>query len=292
MHLPNVLIIGAMKAGTTGLYMDLATHAQVFLGQDKEPHALCSDEVLTPEGLARYAAIYAKAETGQIRIDASTGYSKRPDYEGVPQRAIEVLPADFKVIYIVRHPVERIVSQHHHEYFAHTAGPSIDDEVRRHPRYVQYSRYSYQLEPWIEAVGMSRILVIRFEDYVECRQQTVADVCRFLELPPEGCVVEDDRVYNKSQGKPVKNRLWNAVQHNSVYRKFLRPLAPLKLRLAIRRVLLPKAPDTVAPPRPDTVQYLRDALRDDVHCLTRMLGRQAPLWSNFAAEARTPTANV
>lgn len=281
MHLPKLLIIGAMKAGTTGLYVDLSTHPQVFLGHDKEPHALCGDEVLTPAGIERYAAIYEKARPDQLCCDASTGYSKRPDFEGVVQRAMRVLPAGFKVIYMVRHPIERIISQHHHEHFEGKVGPSIDDEVRRHARYVQYSRYSYQLQPWLDAVGRDRIRVVCFEDYVNRRQDAAREVCGFLGLTPEGCAVDQEKVYNKSQGKPVKNRFWNAIQHNAAYRKLLRPLAPPQVRLAIRRVLLSKAPDRLSPPRPDTVAYLREALCEDASRLCELLERDAPFWSDF-----------
>jgi hypothetical protein len=290
MSLPRLLIIGAMKAGTTSLYMDLAGHSQAFLGDDKEPHSLCRDDVLTPEGRAKYESVYAKAEPGQLCIDASTGYSKRPDFEGVAQRALRVLPEGFKVVYVVRHPIERIISQHHHEHAAREAGPSIDEEVRRHARYVQYSRYSYQLDPWIAAVGRERIQVVRFEDYVDFRQETVRQLCSFIGLAPEACLIEEQRVYNKSQGKPVKPRFWNAVQHNQTYRRFLRPLAPVKLRLAIRQALFPKATDRPAPPSEETLAHLRDALSEDVQRLEAWLGRSTPLWSDFAAGDGSPVA--
>jgi hypothetical protein len=281
MPLPRLLIIGAMKAGTTGLYMDLAPHPQVFLGHDKEPHALCHDAVLTAAGRAAYEAIYAKAEPGQLCCDASTGYSKRPDFEGVAQRAVEVLPEGFKVAYVVRHPIDRIISQHHHEHAEGKVGPSIDEAVRQHRRYIQYSQYRYQLEPWIEAVGRERIQVIRFEDYVDCRSETVRRLGEFAGLDPNGCLIEDGRVYNKSQGKPVKTKFWHAVQHNRAYRRFLRPLAPLKLRLAIRQALFPKAREPLAPPSPETVAYLRGELAEDVRRLEGWLGRTSPLWDDF-----------
>jgi hypothetical protein len=186
--------------------------------------------------------------------------------------------------------MERIISQHHHEHAAGEAGPSIDEEVRRHARYVQYSRYYYQLEPWIDAVGRDRILVIRFEDYVGCRQETVRALCRFVGLAPDDCVIDEQRVYNKSQGKPVKTPFWHALQHNPTYRKFFRPLAPVKLRLAIRQALFPKAFDRLARPSAETVAYLRAAVAEDVRRLEEWLNRETPLWSDFADQPQVAAA--
>ena len=50
MRLPDFLIIGAMKSGTTGLFFDLCSHPRVFLPENKEPTRLASDDVLTTEG--------------------------------------------------------------------------------------------------------------------------------------------------------------------------------------------------------------------------------------------------
>ena len=52
MALPHFLIIGAMKAGTTSLFMDMSANPAVFIPAEKEPHCLCEDRVLTPRGAA------------------------------------------------------------------------------------------------------------------------------------------------------------------------------------------------------------------------------------------------
>ncbi|MBA4106292.1 MAG: hypothetical protein C0485_11085 [Pirellula sp.] len=280
MPLPNVLIIGAMKAGTTSLYMDIADRRGAFLAQDKEPHALCHDDVLSPTGRASYEAKYEQAPAGALCCDASTGYAKRPDFDGVVERAIRVLPAGFKAIYVVRHPIERIISQHHHEHTEGLVGPSIDEEVRRHGRYVQYSRYAYQLEPWMEQLGPERIRVVRFEDYVSRRRETVRDLLGFVGLPAEDEAESAGRVYNKSQGKPVTSPRWEALRQSGAYRRWLRPLAPPKLRLALQRLILPKATAQLAPPSEQTLSFLRDALRGDVSQLERTFGRSFE-WSGF-----------
>lgn len=280
MRLPNALLIGAMKAGTTSLYMDLAEHPQVALVGDKEPHALCHDNVLQPEGLEEYAKLYANC-TETIAIDASTGYSKLPDQQDVVGRAKQVLPVDFRVIYLVREPIARIVSQHYHEFSIGQAENSIDQAVRAHPRFLNYSRYAYQLEPWVESVGLERIHVVRFEDYASRRQETVERVWEFLGLQPPANQIDTDRVYNKSQGKPVRNKFWSLIYHNSFYRGILRPLIPLKSRLQIGKLFLPKTPDRPTRPQEKTIAWLREELQPDVEGLSTMLGLELPLWEEF-----------
>lgn len=289
MPLPNVLIIGAMKAGTTSLYMDVADRRGAFLAQDKEPHALCDDAVMTPAGRSVYEANYSQAPTGVICCDASTGYAKRPDFEGVVERANAVLPAGYKVIYVVRHPIDRIISQHHHEHIEGLVGPSIDEEVRRHRRFVQYSRYAYQLEPWMESLGPERILVVRFEDYVSRRRETVRELLGFVGLAVEEEAETEGRVYNKSQGKPVKSPGWEYIRQSRIYRHLLRPLAHPKLRLALQQLILPKAAGELAPPSEETLSFLQDELHDDVSKLERLLGRSME-WSGFESTSRTPVA--
>ena len=283
MSLPNVLIIGSMKSGTTGIYMDLATHPDVFLAQDKEPQCLCSDQVMTDAGREEYAKLYHRAREDQVICDASTSYSKRPDYDGVPQRAVEVLPENFKVIYIVRHPIERIKSQHYHEYSAGLVSDNLYREVKQHSRYIDYSRYAYQLEPWLEAVGPERIMVVRFEDYVQQRVETVGKVCEFLGLSPNQCQIEADTIYNKSQDKPVLNSFWKQVSSNTIYRTVLRPLLPPKRRLEIYKRILPKAPEKPIDDSTEISDWLRASLFDDVLQFYELLGLQTPLWEDMKA---------
>ena len=281
MKFPDILIIGSMKAGTTSLYMDLAQHPQVFFQAEKEPHSLCSEEVLTPGGLEEYAALYAKAEPNQRCCDASTGYTKLPDYPGVAVRAKQVLPEGFQAIYMVRHPIDRIVSQHHHEYFAGTVGASINDEIRTQPRYIQYSRYYEQLVPWIDAIGRDRILVVRFEDYTERRSEAMQRICQFLGLNSAEFVNREGVAYNRSQGKPVLSGVWRRVRESGVYRKILRPLTSPKMRQAMRGILLPKAKEELPRLTQSSREFLREELRDDVLALSRHLNLREPLWEGF-----------
>ena len=289
MPLPNLLIIGAMKSGTTGLYLDLTAHPHVYLANDKEPHCLQSDAVLSDRGRAAYADYYRGAAAGQWICDASTGYTKRPDIEGVAGRAVSVLPAGFRVIYLVRHPLERIISQHFHEYTEGSVGPHIDEEVRRHPRYVHYSRYAYQLRPWIDAIGLARIRVVRFEDYVARRQDQVKRLWDFLELDRSEAAPLEETVANRSEGKPVLSGSWRTFRDSWFYQRMLRPFVSVRGRRRIRQALLGKAPPRPQPPTAETVVWLQQQLADDCLELTELLGAHQPLWPDVAAAALDAT---
>ena len=114
MTLPGFLVVGAMKAGTTSLYRDLPTNPSVFMPIDKEPNNLLSDDVRTPQGLDDYARHFQRAGADQLCGEASTAYTMLPRHTGVPERALEVLGPDCRIIYLVREPVARIVSHHQH----------------------------------------------------------------------------------------------------------------------------------------------------------------------------------
>jgi hypothetical protein len=281
MNLPSILLIGAMKSGTTSLYLDLAQHPGIFLADDKEPHALCSDEVLTAAGRQRYAAHYARARPGQLLLDASTGYSKRPDYEDVPSRALATLPASFKVIYLVRHPIDRILSQHHHEYTAGLVGSDVEQAVRENRRYIAYSSYAYQLEPWLHACGAERVRVIPFERYVTDRPAVIRELSTFLGLAEAGLLDEPAQAANTSTNKPVRNRFWDGVYHHPVYRNMIRRVLPLKLRATLMRMALPKATARKSEAAPVQWQWLVDELAPDVRRLHELLPWESPFWPEF-----------
>jgi len=281
MRLPNLLIIGAMKSGTTGVFMDLCRHPQVYVPQDKEPHALISDQVFTDEGRAAYAEHYGDASDGQLLCDASTVYSKRPDIEQVARRAVEVLPADFRVVYIVREPIDRIISQHYHEFIEGSVGPDIDAVVRSESRLLNYSRYAYQLEPWREAIGDERIRVVKFEDYTSQREATIVELCKFLNLPLDELPSADTTIYNRSEEKTVKTKFWQLIQESNWYRYGVRRLVSPRLRTQLLKHFLPQGPERPDPPSEETLAWLRAQLGEDVRQISAIAGSSDPLWPGY-----------
>ena len=77
MRLPDFVLIGAAKAGTTSLYALLDRHPDIFMPKVKEPEFFARDDRYA-EGIESYAAAFAAAAPGQIAGEASTIHSLSP----------------------------------------------------------------------------------------------------------------------------------------------------------------------------------------------------------------------
>ncbi len=266
----DFLVIGAMKCGTTTLYHDLRRQPGIFL-PDKESNLLLQDVV---------PAVFSKAGSGQCCGEVCPDYAKLPDIDGVAATAATAGP---KIIYLVRHPVDRMIS-HHHFISSWPAprnrgmGQDIDVAVANFPELVNYSRYAYQLKPWIDHLGRDSVLVMRFEDYVKDRAGSVRAICEFIGVDFEVEQLEDDAVHNASSARPVLTPFWKKIRENALYRSVVRPFTSLEMRDRIRRWILPAAKGRPAPPSPETLAGVTAAFRSDLLELQEMLGHEAPLW--------------
>lgn len=282
---PDFLIIGAMKCGTTTLFKDLCAHPRVFMPENKEPHNLCKDDVLTEAGLAAYAALFAPARADQVCGEASTGYSKLPSRPGVVERARRMLTDDLRILYIVREPVSRIVSHHFHVYSNGRVGPDIGAAVRADPRFLDYTRYAMQAQPWLDAYGPERVRIVRFETFITARREHAASLHGFLGVEPRPDLIDEGRAHNTGEGKPVPRKLSKFLR-SPLYKKAVRGVTPPALRRWVVKTALPRAPERPPPPTPETVEFILGSLADDMERLRVILGLPGPVWDGAATRAR------
>ena len=275
-----------MKAGTTTLYRDLLTNPRIFFPRDKEPGNLAEDDVVAEAGRGRYASIFKAARSDQICGEASTAYTKLPDIRGVPERARRVLGTQLKVIYVIREPVSRIISQHDHEHVYENMGADINQAVRESDPLINYSLYAMQIEPWLERLGPDRVRIIHFESYVEDRRRTVSSLCEYLGIEPRPELVKPDDVFNPGEAKLAAAGLVWRMTKSRWYRKGARPLLPMSLKSRLRSALLPKASPRPDPPTVETVDYIIDRVADDADRVAKLMGRSEPLWDFEAVRQR------
>ena len=204
--LPNLLVIGAAKAGTTSLHRYLSRHPEIFMSRIKELKLFIHDD--WRERLDRYRTNFPAA--APVRGESSPAYSMHPWWPGVPERVSEVIP-EAKLIYMVRDPVERLLGQYVEMRIAHQEDRPIDralaDYDRPSNRLAMPSRYAYQLDRWRARFPDSRILVLDQRDLLESRGNTLSRVFSFLGVDPAFESPEFERLHNKRQGKMRANRL-------------------------------------------------------------------------------------
>lgn len=273
--LPDFIVVGAQKCGTTTLYEDLRKHSKIRIA-DKESSALLGETTDEANLRQRYAEAFQNRPPSATLIgEVATTYTMLPHHPEAAGNACQLVP-NAKVIYIVREPVSRVISHHHHDFGLGLVGPDIDAAVRSHPPLLDNSRYATQIRPWFDAFGPSSVRVVRFEDYVADRATGAAELFEFLDLTSEdlGAI---EVVHNAAESKRIAVGWRNSISQNEFYRRRIRPLISESMRGRLTSLILKRAPERPAPPSPQTVDYIVDQLWPEVDELARLLNTD-PWW--------------
>lgn len=156
MKIPNLLVIGGMKCGSTSIVSHLGIHSRVYVSEVKEPHYLCKKEVSDDGVRALYEQLYRDSGDVAWRVDGSTGYSKKPAVKGIAERAQRVL-GDVKIVYAVRNPVDRLLSHHYHCFREGKCSGDLQEAIVECPELVDFGRYWWQISDWVERFGKEAI---------------------------------------------------------------------------------------------------------------------------------------
>lgn len=271
MTLPSFLIVGAMKAGTTTMFEDLATHPDIYPPDQKEPGDLNYDAVLESTGHHLYEHNFRQCPSNKMTFEASTYYTMMPTYQGSAQRARSLLGSDLKVIYIVREPVARTISHHRHMMDSNDVSPDINQMVREDPRLIDYSRYRFQIEPWLDALGQDQVMVIHFESYIAGRVSMVEAVQAFLGLSLRGDLISPDIAANTSEGRLVETGLSRRLKSAALYRNIIRPILPIGWRNRVKKMVTHSSRAVPLRPTSDTVDHIIEATAEDVAGIASLL---------------------
>jgi hypothetical protein len=204
--LPDFLVIGAMKAGTTSLYHYLRVHPQIFMPAVKELDFF-AHEPTPARGIHWYQRHFAQAGVDALAIgEASTMYTKHPRFPGTPERIAATIP-DVKLIYVVRDPIERIRSHYQHQVALGAERAPLAEAVFGDPIYLNVSRYAMQIERYLECFDRGQLLVITSESLRDERARIVRSVYEFLGVDPDFTPPNLDREFYRTQDRPIHSRL-------------------------------------------------------------------------------------
>lgn len=272
-RLPGLLVIGAMKASTTAFAELLSRHPRVWFSPEKEPHYFTAKDYGEPEALDRYADLFAGAPRGAVLAEASTGYSKLPDLGPTPQRIRETLGSP-KLIYLVRDPVERIVSNYHHSHLAghYPPGETLGWVIDADPIVVTASRYVQQIEAYEAEFGADSLLVLTTDELHADPRSAMRRVERHLELPPHDW---PERMPSRnSRGDLGASLAAERIVPGSAL-GVLRRLLPAWLKSRLKQSIR-----STPPPAPSEEELLRaqSLIEDDLVRLVERLGERIEHW--------------
>ena len=175
---PDFIIIGAMKCATSTLHEQLASQPGLFMSRPKEPNFFSDDDIYA-KGWDWYRGLFEGADERALRGESSTHYTKLPTYPHTVARIRRHLPR-VKLIYIMRDPIDRLISHYLHESIRGQINVSVDQAVEQHPELTVFGLYSRQLEPYLEAFGPEGVLPVFFERLVAHPQEELERICRFI----------------------------------------------------------------------------------------------------------------
>jgi hypothetical protein len=280
-RLPDFLVVGAMKCGTTTLHEQLAAQPGVFMSTPKEPNFF-SDDNEYARGLEWYCSLFEAASPRALCGESSTHYTKLPTYPRTISRMTSHLKTT-KFIYIMRHPIDRLMSQYAHEWTKRRVSGPMAEAIRTNPELVAYSQYAMQLEPYLEYFGPDRVLPVMFDALTTRSQEILKQVCRFIGLVStphwDNAKAHENASNQRLRTSPVRDWLADAPVLRSLRRRVLPPW----MNERIKRLWSLNEPPRLLP---EEVMQLKDIFDRDLERLGLWLG--VPLsCDNFRSVGQT-----
>jgi hypothetical protein len=304
MTMPNFLIIGAAKSGTSALYAYLRQHPQVFASEIKEPGFFAFEGETgsfagprASEGerqrigdVERYQALFRDVGDAKAVGEASSLYLYNPR---APSRIRHYVP-DVRVIALLRNPVERAYSGYRYSIRDGKEPLSSFEEALAaeperiaanwHPIWHHQSLgfYALQLRRYHQLFSPGQIRVYIYDKFVVDPVRVVQDICRFLEIDER--FTPDVRVRHNVSGTPRSRFLHTLLAHPSPLKDAFKPFlpTPVRRRLRLARSVIMERNIIAEGPRmsEETRRSLTRVFRDDILELQELIGEDLSGWLN------------
>jgi hypothetical protein len=275
--LPNVIVIGAPKAGTTALHDYLDLHPEIGMAVDKELNFFIDPECT--ERLEDYASFFDARSP--LRGESSPWYAIDPLITGVPERIRAIVP-EVKLIYLVRDPVARALGDYA-QYTAVWEQIPIEDAFRHlgdpFCRFTAPGLYGRQLERYLDFFPAEQILVVDQADLLGGRQSTLRQVFGFLGADEDFDSPRFEMLVNTTAARRRVGHAWRWLRGSRAVGVVKRlPTRPREMVLRPARRLMSRRPQPPPDPDPELRVRLREAFAGDVARLRELTGREFATW--------------
>lgn len=265
-----------MKCGTTSLHAYLSLHPEISMSKEKEL-AFFADGWSWSRGVDWYRRQFDAG--APVRGEASPQYTCYPQYDQIPERMHALLP-EVRLIYLVRDPIDRLVSHYCHDVARGFEERPLEVALRESDsKYIARSQYYRQLERYLRYYDAESILILDQMDLKTRRRETLQEVFAFIGADPN---VWDPRFHeehhatsHKRQRSALGKRLAASWPMRAI--RMVPPRYRWTLEDAIYR------PFSIPMERPHVDEALHDRisalLADDVASWRAFTGRAWSDWS-------------
>jgi hypothetical protein len=308
MTMPNFLVIGAMKSGTTALYYYLKQHPQVYMSPVKEPNFFAFEgeeprsewdkeqrwvHRSTVTNIEAYRALFRRATNEKALGEASHWYLYKPK---AVERIKHLVP-EAKMIAVLRNPVERAYSHFLHSVRTGTEpltdfaealradGSGARSETERED-YVGRGLYHKQLSRYFDTFDRDQMSIYLYEDFKKAPVETLQDIFRFLEI--DKTFTPDVSRKRNVSGYPKSKALDRILRGSYPVRNALKVYLPPRLRWSLSKVYDDlETRNTAKPPEigPEVKRELIEVFRDDVLKLQELINRDLSAWLDDPSRA-------
>ncbi len=281
--MPNLIIIGGLKCGTTSIHHYLGLHPEIQMSKPKELNFFVK-ELNWDLGIPWYEGRFD--DRSPVRGESSPHYTNLPRYDGVAARIADNVP-EARLIYMVRDPISRILSHWRHATGAGYENRAMADALGRDDQtYVTRSLYWMQLQPYLERFPREQICVIAQEELQGDRDATMRRAFEFAGVDPDFSSEQFEREWEKSTAKEgdkyqFMERLIKLPGFRSFDRNFDR--LPERMRWLVEKVVHdPEAPSAPKPELPPEIESrLMGVFAEDSRRIGEFAGREFPRWRPY-----------
>ena len=292
--LPNLLIVGAAKSGTTSLHHYLNQHPDIFMSSLKEPHFLINKEIgekRIPNGIINiedYIQLFKGYSRTKYRGESSVMYLLFPEITIANIK--KYLSDDVKIIIMLRNPVDRAYSGYQHvKRYNIMESLSFKDALDKSEyryfknknmtpasRYLELGMYYDQVKEFSEA--FTNIHVIIYDAYKADFNSELQKVFKFLEI--DSVVIDAEEKYMVGGWQWKNEWLKHLMIKKNLFKSIVKLLVPFKkLRKWIRVLIQHKNTIKVNAIDLNTEQWLKTYYKGDVEKLSKLLDVELNHWT-------------
>lgn len=232
-HIPDLVIAGAPKCGSSSLFFWLAAHPSICPSRKKETHFLRDsvnkhnrDLNVHDHGIETYKSFFQHCDKAALKLEATPSYL----YERTPIQILSKADPPPTVIFILREPADRLLSSYRFARyrrknttlsftdFADPEGKKLDRPILPY----EQSCYSRYLRPWIDAFGNERIKVFLFEKMKEEPENFMKEVADSIGIDPG--FYENYNFQQRNASRNIRSKWFHSMGER------LQPMIPNKLQ--------------------------------------------------------------